>query len=87
MQRTLAGKGTDIFLLEVFIDANGRTVFILYGFTYLGTLAASTYFKFGIYPSLASYTNSYYLIQWTDAYWGESDNGIPDMGDIYTPIT
>lgn len=81
-----AGVGTDIFLVEVFVDANGRTVLILYGFTWLGTLAATTYFKFTIYPSLGTYTQSYYLIQWTDAASGLSQNGMPDLGDTYTPI-
>jgi streptogramin lyase len=80
------GGSSDIFLIETFQDANGRTVLIMYGFSYLGTLAASTYFKFTIYPNLSSYTHGYYIIQWTDAASGLSHNGIPDMGDTYTLI-
>jgi len=86
MQRSQAGVGTDIFLVEVFQDANGRTVLILYGFTYLGTLAASTHFKFTIYPNLSSYTQSYYIVLWTDASSGLGRNGIPDPGDTYVIV-
>jgi len=82
-----AGVGQDVFMIEIFTDANGRTVMIMYGFTYLGTLAASTYFKFVIAPSLTTYTDSYYVYRWTDASSGVSANGIPDMGDTYIPIT
>ncbi len=87
MPQNVAGQGADLFLIEVFVDANGRIILALYGFTYLGTLAATTYFKFFITPNLSTYTKSYYILQWNDAASGLSHNGIPDPGDVYTLVT
>jgi len=55
----------DVCVIEILTDASGRMVVILYGVTYLGVWASAWYFKNIIYPNIASYTHSYYVLQWT----------------------
>jgi hypothetical protein len=75
---------SDVFVIEILQDANGRTIVILYGLTYLGTWAAAWYFKYVIYPNISSYTHSYYVVRWTDASSGSYADYTPDTGDTYT---
>jgi len=55
----------DVCVIEILTDASGRMVVILYGVTYLGVWASAWYFENVIYPNIASYTHSYYVLQWT----------------------
>jgi len=75
---------SDVFTIEILHDSGERQVVLMYGTTYLGTWAAAYYFKYILYPNIATYTNGYYIIRWTDATTGLSANGIPDSGDTYT---
>jgi len=75
---------TDVFVIQVLQDADGRLVAIMYGTRYTGTWAAAEYFKFTIYPNISAYTNSYYIVRWTDAASGASANFMPDSGDDFT---
>jgi hypothetical protein len=75
---------SDVFAIQVLRDADGRLVVLMYGERYTGTWAAAEYFKFIVYPTITSYTDSYYIVQWTDAASGTSANFMPDSGDTFT---
>jgi len=75
---------SDVFVIQVLQDTNGRLVALMYGTTYLGTWAAALYFTFMIYPNISTYQNGYYLIRWTDATSGATANYMPDTGDTFT---
>jgi len=74
---------SDVFTIEVLQDSGGRLVVLMFGTTYMGTWAAAYYFKYVLYPNIASYTNGYYLIRWTDASSGPAADFIPDGGDTF----
>ncbi len=79
-----ANNATDVFVIQAFRDMYNRPVFIMYGYSPMGTLAAAKYYKTFVLPDLASYTASYYVVKWADAAAGPSHNGFPDPGDTYT---
>jgi len=74
----------DVFVIQILRDADGRLVTVMYGTHYTGTWAAAWWFKFVVYPSISSYQNRYYIVQWTDAAAGTGSNYTPDLGDTYT---
>jgi hypothetical protein len=76
----------DVFVLEAFTDLAGRTVFIIYGRQWGGTLAGFQYAVNFVLKNPSTYSSSWYVYRWQDATSGPSANGIPDPGDIYTPI-
>jgi hypothetical protein len=76
----------DYFLMETFTDSAGRTVFIIYGLQWGGTLAGFAYLVNSVLKNPSAYTSSWYVYRWQDATSGPSANGIPDPGDIYTCI-
>jgi hypothetical protein len=76
----------DYFLMEAFTDAAGRTVYIIYGLQWGGTLAGFQYVVNSVLKNPSSYTASWYVYRWQDATSGPSANGIPDPGDTYTQI-
>jgi len=86
---------SDVFVLEAFTDLSGRTVFIIYGRAWPGTLAGFEYvancvLKISssncVLSSTSDYTAPWYVISWQDAASGVSANAIPDSGDTYTLI-
>ena len=82
-----AGKmttsGDDLFLLESFVDAQGRHVYVVYGFSWQGTLAAATFLNTYVRSHLSEFSNSWYIYEWKDASIGPSQNSFPDSGDQY----
>jgi hypothetical protein len=74
---------SDVFVIQILRDADGRLVAMIYGTHYTGTWAGAEYFKFIVYPDIATYTNSYYIVRWTDATSGTSANMTPDSGDTF----
>jgi hypothetical protein len=78
------GSSKDMFVIESFVDSDGRYVLILYGFGGFGTWAAGTYYKYLFDPSATHH--EYRIYRWEDAASGTSQNGIPDKGDTYTYI-
>ena len=76
----------DVFLMEAFTDASGRTVYIIYGLQWGGTLAGFEYVVNFVLKNPSNYADSWYVYRWQDATSGPSDNGIPDAGDTYTQI-
>jgi len=76
----------DVFVMEAFMDPAGRTVFIIYGRGWPGTLAGFEFVVNFVLKNPSAYTSSWYVYRWQDAISGPSANGIPDPGDIYTQI-
>jgi hypothetical protein len=76
----------DLFLLETFIDSQGRHVYVVYGFSWQGTLAAATYLNTYVRSHLSQFTGSWYIYEWKDAASGPSANSFPDQGDQYTQL-
>ena len=78
--------GDDLFLIEGFVDGSGRTVYVLYGFSWQGTLAAATFFSNYVKNHLSQFANSWYIYEWRDASSGLSANSVPDAGDTYNQL-
>ena len=74
----------DVFVIQILRDSDGRVIVLMYGTHYTGTWAAAEYFKFTVYPTIASWTDSYYIMQWTDTGSGSSANFMPDSGDEFS---
>jgi hypothetical protein len=84
MPKSAVGKEPmDVFVLEAFRDSYNRVVFIMYGYGFMGSLAAAKFYKFNVLPNPGNYTAAYYVVKWTDASSGPSSNGFPDPGDPY----
>jgi len=79
--RTSPPASSEIFVLEVFVDANSNFVFAGYGMTPRGSMAAAVFYK-TIYTQLASYKEAYYIGRWSDA----NGNGMADPSDEYIVI-
>ena len=79
----LPSSHEDMFVLEHFLDSNGNTALILYGYTGQGTFAGARFFKTVIDSNIRNYIHSYYIFHWID-----SDNdSFPDMNEINaTPV-
>jgi hypothetical protein len=76
----------DVFVMEAFTDPAGRTVFMIYGRAWPGTLAGFEYVVNFVLKNPTAYTSSWYVYRWQDATSGASANSIPDPGDTYTQI-
>jgi hypothetical protein len=74
----------DYFLMEAFTDGAGRTVYIIYGLQWGGTLAGFQYVVNSVIKNPSNYPASWYVYNWQDATSGVSQNSIPDPGDTYT---
>jgi len=93
VEKAKVGGDTDIFLIEVFKDyysgpetygnTLSRDVFVIYGYTWKGTLAGVKFFATSVYPNMASYSDEYYVVRWVDASEGASHDRAPDSGDKY----
>lgn len=71
-------SNSDLFLVEAFMDANGNSIYIIYGFTWRGTWAGGIYFHDIIYSNINDYINSYYIFCWTDL----NNDGVPQHYEI-----
>ncbi len=79
-------SGADYFVIEAFTDSSGRKVFMLYGFSWQGTLAAAYFLNTYVRSHLSEFANSWYIYQWKDASTGMSHNSFPDQGDQYIQV-
>jgi hypothetical protein len=77
---------SDVFVIQILKDSGGRLVVLMDGTSYMGTWAAAWYFKHVVYPSISSYTNSYYIVRWTDATSGADADFVPGAGDTFTVL-
>ena len=88
----VATSTKDVFLMEAFTDQAGRTVYIIYGLNWPGTLAGFEYVVNFVLRNIDqngnpySYTASWYVYEWQDASSGVSKNSIPDPGDTYQQL-
>ncbi len=76
---------TDMFVVEVYRDHDGRYLLLCYGFGWKGTYAAGKYFDAEIYPNIGSYPYTWLIVKWEDT----NDNGFVNTatdGDTYTII-
>jgi hypothetical protein len=76
--------GDDLFLLEAFTFRD-KKVFILYGFSWQGTLAAGVFYASYMHPQLSQFSNAWYIYRWTDGA-GNGSNTFPDASDTYKLI-
>ena len=76
----------DLFLLESFVDGQGRHVYVIYGFSWEGTLAGATYLNTYVQSHLSQFTNSWYIYEWKDKTSGASANSFPDQGDQFIQL-
>jgi hypothetical protein len=76
------GGRVDLFIVEAFLDASGRMVFIGYGFGWKGTFAAAKTLKDIIYgpngQNIGLYTKSWYIYSWID----RNNDGFPDTHEM-----
>jgi hypothetical protein len=74
------GPTNDYFLVETFQDG-GHTVIVLYGINAPGTLASGVYAVSFLFPNLASFTGTAYIVHWQ----GTTPN-VPLPSDTYTIV-
>jgi hypothetical protein len=85
LHKSIINTNQDIFIIEVFEDAEGRYIMLSYGFGWKGTYAAGKYFDTEIHPDLESYPYSWIIIKWEDTNKNNFVN-TPQEGDTYTII-
>jgi outer membrane protein assembly factor BamB len=82
---SVISSNTDMFVIEVYRDGDGRYMLLCYGFGWKGTYAAGKYFDDEIYPSIAIYPYTWLIVKWEDT----NSNGFVNTaagGDTYTVI-
>jgi hypothetical protein len=85
LSSSVINSNTDMFVIEVYRDGDGRNEMLCYGFGWKGTYAAGKYFDTEIYPNLDSYPYSWIIVLWFDANGDGFVNTTAD-GDTYTVI-
>jgi uncharacterized lipoprotein NlpE involved in copper resistance len=74
----------DYFLLELSVEPmSGTLCFFGIGMYAPGTLAAAYYGSTQVLPHASSYTQAYYVYEWTDT----NMNGMPDSGDTFDQLS
>jgi hypothetical protein len=76
----------DYFVMDAFKDTAGRTVYLIWGLAWLGTVAATDFVSRIVLKNPTAFTNSWYVYRWNDATSGPSANSIPDAGDTFTQL-
>lgn len=79
------GQHNDVFLVELAIDpTSGTLALIAYGLCSPGngTQAAAWYWANVMLPNRTTYTDSWYLYEWTDT----NGNAAPDLTDTFTRL-
>ena len=70
----------DYFLLELSVEPiSGTLCFFGYGMLSQGTIAAGYYFQSTIVPALSTYTDAWYVYEWTDT----NNDSVPNAGDTF----
>lgn len=54
-------------MLEAFKDASGRTVYLVYGWRWIGTVAATDFITEPVLKNPAAFTHSWYVYRWDAA--------------------
>ena len=68
----------DMFMLEYFVDNDGRGVFVCYGYGWRGTWIATEYLYKVILPDITRYTKSFYIFKWVD----KDNDTFPDVTEV-----
>jgi len=77
----------DIFVIESFMDAHGRVVYMFWGRGARGTMAATCFMMEVLLKPTNPYGNtSWFVVRWNEATSGPSMNSFPDAGDTFTVI-
>jgi hypothetical protein len=78
----------DFFALELTVEPiSGTLSYTGFGMYAAGTAAAGYYFAQVVMPNIATYTDAWYVYEWTDS--GEVDGGaaqLPDSTDTFTLV-
>ena len=73
----------DYFVLQMAVEPQTATLtFMGYGLYGFGTTAGAWYFKNTLVPGRASYTDRWYVYEWTDT----DASGGPTTGDTFTKV-
>ncbi len=76
----------DFFVLQLAVEPiSGTLAYTGYGMLAYGTTAAGYYFATTVMPNIASYSDAWYVVEWTDS--GDVDGGVdmaPDSTDTFT---
>jgi hypothetical protein len=75
----------DMFVVERYVDGDGRLMMLCYGFGWQGTYAAGKYLENVVFPDLNMFTDGWVIVKWEDSN-GDGFVNDPDKGDAYTPI-
>jgi len=77
----------DFFVIESFVDTQGRIVYMFWGRGARGTMAATCFMMEVLMKPSNPYGNtSWFVVRWNEASSGPSVNSFPDAGDTYTVI-
>ncbi|HVP41239.1 MAG TPA: hypothetical protein VMS95_04735 [Candidatus Krumholzibacteriaceae bacterium] len=68
----------DMFMLEYFVDGDGRGIFICYGYGWRGTWIGVEYLSKVILPKISQYTQSFYIFKWVD----KNNDKFPDVNEV-----
>ncbi len=77
---------SDLFLIELFEDRDGRPVMICLGITAYGTYAGGWYFSNVIYDNSFFDQYSYLIVNWIDDPEYGRYPGVPDDWDYWSPL-
>ncbi len=86
-KQVLTASDSDIFVIELLTDTEGRNVIMVWGYTGRGAISAARMTKFEILANPGKYAATFYVGRWTDASEGSSRNRIPDQGDRYEVLS
>jgi hypothetical protein len=82
---SVVNQNQDMFVIETYLDGNGRYILLCYGFGWKGTYAAGKYFDKIVYPNLAAYPFDWIIVSWEDTN-GDGFINNPGDGDAYDII-
>lgn len=86
LEASTVNNNLDMFVIESYLDGDGRYILLCYGFGWKGTYAAGKYFDAEIYPNIDSYDFSWIIVKWEDTNGNGFVNTATD-GDTYTVIS
>jgi hypothetical protein len=82
---SVINNNEDMFLIETYIDGEGRVLILCYGFGWKGTYAAGKFIDTVIIPEIDFFNNKWIIVHWED---GNGDGFVndPGEGDPYSVI-
>jgi hypothetical protein len=74
------GSTNDYFVMQIIVDGTNRII-VLWGITQYGTYASGVYFD-GIFASLSTLTQGWYIVRWQDL----NSDGVQNYPDEFTIV-